>query len=63
MNNTIFCLNQLRTLVATATYSCHCLIMRKVEIVISEGVMYLASLGHPNDIGLKLGKACYPCSR
>ena len=37
-----------------------------------EGVMYLTSLGHqtfltslghPTDIGLQLGKACYPCSR
>ena len=28
-----------------------------------EGVVYLASLGHPTDIGLQLGKACYPCSR
>ena len=24
-----------------------------------EGVLYLASLGHPNDIGLQLGKACF----
>ena len=28
-----------------------------------EGVMYHASLGLPADIGLQLGKACYPCSR
>ena len=28
-----------------------------------EGVVYLASLGHPTDTGLLLGKACYPCSR
>ena len=28
-----------------------------------EGVMYLTSPGHPTDIGLQLGKACYPCSR
>ena len=27
-----------------------------------EGVVYLMSLG-PTDIGLQLGKACYPCSR
>ena len=27
-----------------------------------EGVMYLTSLGRPTDIGLQLGKACYPCS-
>ena len=24
-------------------------------------VMYLASQGHPNEIGIQLGKACYPC--
>ena len=23
--------------------------------------MYLASSGHPTDIGLQLDKACYPC--
>ena len=28
-----------------------------------EGVMYLMSPGRPADIGLQLGKACYPCSR
>ena len=28
-----------------------------------EGVVYLSSPGHPIDIGLQLGKACYPCSR
>ena len=28
-----------------------------------EGVVYLVSPGHPIDIGLQLGKACYPCSR
>ena len=28
-----------------------------------EGVVYLMSPGRPNDIGLQLGKACYPCSR
>ena len=27
-----------------------------------EGVMYLMSPGRPADIGLQLGKACYPCS-
>ena len=27
------------------------------------GVMYLASPGHPTDIDLQLGKACYPWSR
>ena len=25
--------------------------------------MYLMSPGHPTDIGLQLGKACYPCSK
>ena len=28
-----------------------------------EGVMYFLSPGRPADIGLQLGKACYPCSR
>ena len=28
-----------------------------------EGVVYLMSPGRPTDIGLQLGKACYPCSR
>ena len=28
-----------------------------------EGVLYLTSPGRPTDIGLLLGKACYPCSR
>ena len=28
-----------------------------------EGVVYLTSLGRPTDIGLQLGKACYPFSR
>ena len=28
-----------------------------------EGVVYLMSPGHPTDIDLQLGKACYPCSR
>ena len=27
-----------------------------------EGAVYLTSLGHPTDIGLQLGKTCYPCS-
>ena len=27
-----------------------------------EGAVYLRSLGRPTDIGLQLGKACYPCS-
>ena len=28
-----------------------------------EGVVYLTSVGRPTDIGLQLGKVCYPCSR
>ena len=28
-----------------------------------EGAVYLTSPGRPADIGLQLGKACYPCSR
>ena len=28
-----------------------------------EGVLYLTAPGRPIDIGLQLGKACYPCSR
>ena len=28
-----------------------------------EGVMYHMSTGHPTDIGLQLGKVCYPCHR
>ena len=27
-----------------------------------EGAVYFTSPGHPTDIGLQLGKACYPCS-
>ena len=27
-----------------------------------EDAVYLTSLGCPTDIGLQLGKACYPCS-
>ena len=27
-----------------------------------EGAVYLSSPGRPTDIGLQLGKACYPCS-
>ena len=28
-----------------------------------EGVVYLTSSGRLTEIGLQLGKACYPCSR
>ena len=35
-----------------------------LEVVLSgESFVYLTSSGHPTDIGLQLGKACYPCSR
>ena len=27
-----------------------------------EGAVYFTSPGRPTDIGLQLGKACYPCS-
>ena len=27
-----------------------------------KGAVYLSSPGRPTDIGLQLGKACYPCS-
>ena len=30
---------------------------------LGKGIVYLSSLGCPTDIGLQLGKACYPCSR
>ena len=30
---------------------------------IGEGVVYLKLLGRPTDIGLQLGKVCYPCIR
>ena len=37
----------------------------KVKVIVvgwCEGPVYLTSLGRPTDIGLQLGKACYPCS-
>ena len=35
-----------------------------VEVVgLDKGVVYLTSPGHPTDIGLQLGKACYTCNR
>ena len=37
--------------------------LREVGVVgWCEGAVYLTSLGRPTDIGLQLGKACYPCS-
>ena len=38
-----------------------CTILRGV-VGWCEGAVYLTSLGRPTDIGLQLGKACYPCS-
>ena len=38
-------------------------ILDPVEVVgWCEGAVYLTSPGRPTDIGLQLGKACYPCS-
>ena len=39
--------------------------MQKYKGVVEcgEGVVYLTSLERPTDIGLQLGKACYPWSR
>ena len=38
--------------------------VRHVGVVGSgNGVVYLTSPGRPTEIGLQLGKACYPCSR
>ena len=39
------------------------LLLAKGVVWCAEGVVYLTSLGRPTDIGLQLGKACYPCSR
>ena len=46
-----------------------CLVLLSVNIVSKrrplgwcEGAVYLTSPGRPTDIGLQLGKACYPCS-
>ena len=37
---------------------------KKLRVVGSgKGVMYLTTPGCPTEIGLQLGKACYPCSR
>ena len=52
-------------------FPCHCAVyMYKIMILqkplgggrVGEGAVYLTSLGRPTDIGLQLGKACYPCS-
>ena len=38
------------------------LVLRGHVVGWCEGAVYLTSLGRPTDIGLQLGKACYPCS-
>ena len=38
-------------------------LLDKRVIRCGEGVTYLTSLRHPTDIGLQLGKLCYPFSR
>ena len=42
---------------------CPLLIFSSPELKGCEGVVYLMSPGRSADIGLQLGKACYPCSR
>ena len=51
-NNIIWCLEQYSFL--------NCL---EGVVGFGEGVVYLTSPERPTDIGLQLGKACYPCSR
>ena len=41
---------------------CICSTLREGVVGWCEGAVYLTSLGRPTDIGLQLGKACYPCS-
>ena len=45
-------------------FSISWLLLAKFEGVVGwcEGAVYLTSPGRPTDIGLQLGKACYPCS-
>ena len=38
------------------------LLLAKGVVGWCEGAVYLTSPGRPTDIGLQLGKACYPCS-
>ena len=44
-------------------YLMHNFLEESGVVGLGKGVMYLTSLGCPADIGLQLGKACYPCSR
>ena len=37
-------------------------IIQKGVVGWCEDAVYLTSLGRPTDIGLQLGKTCYPCS-
>ena len=39
------------------------ILMRLDTLGSGNGVVYLTSPGRPTEIGLQLGKACYPCSR
>ena len=48
------------TVLADSIYNI--LIIFVVVVGWCEGAVYLTSLGRPTDIGLQLGKACYPCS-
>ena len=59
------------TLLFTATCPCgqfsqdtqHPLTLKLLGVVgWCEDAVYLTSPGRPTDIGLQLGKACYPCS-
>ena len=43
-------------------YSTNDLLYGKGVVGWCEGAVYLRSPGRPTDIGLQLGKACYPCS-
>ena len=44
-------------------YALSMLLCHQGMVRCGEGVLYLTSPGRPTDIGLQLGKACYPCSR
>ena len=42
--------------------SCFSVLEKKYFFLLKIGAVYLTSPGRPTDIGLQLGKACYPCS-
>ena len=46
-----------------ANWACHLVIFWLGVVGSGKGVVYLTSPGRPTDIGLQLGKTCYPCSR